>query len=31
VFLFLTYFMQQNLAFSPLTTGLAFLPMTAMI
>ena len=31
VFLFLTYFMQQNLGFSPLTTGLAFLPMTAMI
>jgi len=31
VFLFLTYFMQQNLAFSPLSTGLAFLPMTAMI
>lgn len=27
-FLFLTYFMQQNLRFSPLTTGLAFLPMT---
>ncbi len=31
VFLFLTYFMQQNLRFSPLGTGLAFLPMTAMI
>lgn len=31
VFLFLTYFMQQNLGFSPLTTGLAFLPMTGMI
>jgi EmrB/QacA subfamily drug resistance transporter len=31
VFLFLTYFMQDNLAFSPLTTGLAFLPMTALI
>jgi EmrB/QacA subfamily drug resistance transporter len=31
VFLFLTYYMQQNLGFSPLTTGLAFLPMTAMI
>ncbi len=31
VFLFLTYFMQQNLAFSPLVTGLAFLPMTALI
>jgi EmrB/QacA subfamily drug resistance transporter len=31
VFLFLTYYMQQNLGFSPLKTGLAFLPMTAMI
>ncbi len=31
VFLFLTYFMQQNLGFSPLTTGLAFMPMTALI
>jgi EmrB/QacA subfamily drug resistance transporter len=31
VFLFLTYYLQQNLGFSPLTTGLAFLPMTAMI
>jgi EmrB/QacA subfamily drug resistance transporter len=31
VFLFLTYFMQDNLAFSPLATGVAFLPMTAMI
>ena len=31
VFLFLTYFMQQTLGFSPLSTGLAFLPMTAMI
>lgn len=30
-FLFLTYFMQQNLGFSPLTTGLAFLPMTVPI
>jgi EmrB/QacA subfamily drug resistance transporter len=29
-FLFLTYFMQQNLGFSPLITGLAFLPMTAL-
>ena len=29
-FLFLTYFMQQTLGFSPLTTGLAFLPMTAL-
>jgi EmrB/QacA subfamily drug resistance transporter len=28
VFLFLTYFLQQNLAFSPLKTGLAFLPLT---
>jgi EmrB/QacA subfamily drug resistance transporter len=31
VFLFLTYFMQQNLGFSPLKTGLGFLPMTVMI
>jgi EmrB/QacA subfamily drug resistance transporter len=31
VFLFLTYYMQQNLGFSPLKTGLGFLPMTAMI
>jgi EmrB/QacA subfamily drug resistance transporter len=31
VFLFLTYFMQDNLRLSPLTTGLAFLPMTALL
>jgi EmrB/QacA subfamily drug resistance transporter len=31
VFLFLTYYLQQNLGFSPLKTGLAFLPMTGMI
>ena len=31
VFLFLTYFMQQNLGFSPLKTGVGFLPMTVMI
>jgi hypothetical protein len=31
VFLFLTYFMRDNLALSPLTTGVAFLPMTALI
>jgi EmrB/QacA subfamily drug resistance transporter len=31
VFLFLTFFMQQNLGYSPLKTGVAFLPMTAMI
>ena len=31
VFLFLTYYMQQNLGFSPLQTGVAFLPMTATI
>jgi len=31
VFLFLTYYMQQSLGFSPLTTGLAFLPMTGVI
>jgi EmrB/QacA subfamily drug resistance transporter len=30
-FLFLTYFMQQNLGYSPLKTGVGFLPMTAMI
>ena len=29
VFLFLTYFLQQQLGLSPLTTGLAFLPLTA--
>src|SRR5215472_1166950 len=29
VFLFLTYFMQAQLRFSPITTGLAFLPLTA--
>jgi EmrB/QacA subfamily drug resistance transporter len=28
VFLFLTYYLQQNLAFSPIESGLAFLPMT---
>jgi EmrB/QacA subfamily drug resistance transporter len=31
IFLFLTYFLQQNLGYSPLKTGVAFLPMTAMI
>jgi EmrB/QacA subfamily drug resistance transporter len=31
VFLFLTYYMQQTLGFSPLGSGLAFLPMMAMI
>jgi EmrB/QacA subfamily drug resistance transporter len=31
VFLFLTYYLQQNLGYSPLTTGLAFLPMSATI
>jgi EmrB/QacA subfamily drug resistance transporter len=31
VFLFLTYYLQQNLGYSPLTTGVAFLPMTAVI
>jgi EmrB/QacA subfamily drug resistance transporter len=29
VFLFLTYYLQQTLRFSPVTTGLAFLPMSA--
>jgi EmrB/QacA subfamily drug resistance transporter len=31
VFFFLTYYMQLTLRFSPLTTGLAFLPMTALL
>jgi EmrB/QacA subfamily drug resistance transporter len=31
VSLFLTYFLQQQLALSPLTTGLAFLPLTAVL
>ncbi len=31
VFLFLTYYMQESLDFSPVKTGLAFLPMTAML
>ena len=31
VFLFLTYYLQQSLGFSPLKTGVAFLPMTAVI
>lgn len=31
VFLFLTYFLQVNLQYSPVRTGLAFLPMTAAI
>ena len=31
VFLFLTYFLQVNLAFSPLKTGLAFLPLTVVL
>jgi EmrB/QacA subfamily drug resistance transporter len=31
VFLFLTYYLQQTLGYSPLKTGLAFLPMTAAI
>ncbi len=29
IFLFLTYFLQQNLRYSPVATGLAFLPMIA--
>lgn len=29
VFLFLTYYLQQNLGFTPVQTGLAFLPMVA--
>jgi EmrB/QacA subfamily drug resistance transporter len=31
VFLFLTYYMQQNLGFSPVKTGLSFLPMTGVL
>jgi EmrB/QacA subfamily drug resistance transporter len=31
IFLFLTYYMQQTLGFSPVVTGLAFLPMVACI
>jgi EmrB/QacA subfamily drug resistance transporter len=31
VFLFLTYYLQQNLHFSPIQTGFAFLPMTGAI
>ncbi len=31
VFLFLTFFLQRNLAFSPLKTGLAFLPLSAVL
>ena len=31
VFFFLTYYMQLNLHFSPLITGVAFLPMTALL
>jgi EmrB/QacA subfamily drug resistance transporter len=30
-FFFLTYYMQQTLLFSPLTTGLSFLPMTGVL
>jgi EmrB/QacA subfamily drug resistance transporter len=31
VFLFLTYFLQQQLGLSPITTGLAFLPLTGVL
>ena len=31
IFLFLTYYLQQTLGFSPVTTGLAFLPMVGAI
>jgi EmrB/QacA subfamily drug resistance transporter len=31
VFLFLTYYLQQNLGYDPITTGLAFLPMTVVV
>ena len=31
IFLFVTYYLQQTLGFSPVTTGLAFLPMIALV
>ncbi len=31
IFLFLTYYLQQTLGFSPVLTGVAFLPMVACI
>ena len=31
VFLFLTYYLQQNLGYSPILTGVAFLPMTLVL
>jgi EmrB/QacA subfamily drug resistance transporter len=31
VFMFLTYYLQQNLGFSPILNGVAFLPMTATV
>ncbi|WP_018499855.1 MFS transporter [Parafrankia discariae] len=31
IFLFLTYYLQQNLGFSPIRSGLAFLPMVAAV
>ncbi len=31
VFLFLTYYLQDNLGFSPVNTGLSFLPLTAVL
>ena len=31
IFLFITYYLQQTLGFSPVTTGLAFLPMIALV
>ncbi len=31
VFLFLTYYLQQDLGYSPILTGVAFLPMTLMV
>src|SRR6185369_8912425 len=31
IFLFLTYYLQETLGFSPVETGLAFLPMTGML
>jgi len=31
IFLFITYYLQQTLGFTPVTTGLAFLPMIALV
>ena len=31
IFLYLTYYLQQTLGYSPIVSGLAFLPMIAMV